>query len=119
VLAGSPDLGTAATQTSAAGTYPITAGLGTLSALNYTFSFVDGTLTVLAAPQLTTVGASANGFVFSFPTVAGLQYQVEYKDNLGSGTWTPLGQPIAGTGSWMNVTNTISVPQRFFRLNVQ
>jgi autotransporter-associated beta strand protein len=117
VLAGSPDLGTAATQTSVAGTYPITASLDTLSALNYTFSFVDGTLTVFAVPQLSTVGVSANGFVFNFPTVAGQQYQVEYSDNLGSGTWTPLGQPIAGTGSSVNVTNTISVPQRFFRLN--
>jgi hypothetical protein len=117
VLTGSPDLNTAATQTSATGTYPITAGAGSLSSLNYTFSFVDGTLTVFAVPQLTTVGVSAGRFMFSFPTVAGLQYQVEYSDNLRSGTWTPSGQPIAGTGSSVNVTNTITVPQRFFRLN--
>jgi len=116
VLTGSPDLNTAATQTSAAGSYPITAGAGSLSALNYTFSFVDGTLTVFAVPQLSTVGVSAGRFVFKFPTVADQQYQVEYSDTLAAGSWLPLDQPIIGTGNWMNVTNTITVPHRYFRL---
>jgi hypothetical protein len=116
VLTGSPDLNTAATQTSAAGSYPITAGAGSLSALNYTFSFVDGTLTVFAVPQLSTVGVSAGRFVFKFPTVADQQYQVEYSDTLVAGSWLPLDEPIIGTGNWMNVTNTITVPHRYFRL---
>ena len=46
VLSGSAELSTSATGASAPGGYTITAAVGTLSATNYTFSFVDGTLTV-------------------------------------------------------------------------
>ena len=46
VLRGAPSLTTTATPASPAGTYPITAASGTLSAANYTFSFVNGSLTV-------------------------------------------------------------------------
>ncbi|MBC8009519.1 MAG: putative Ig domain-containing protein [Burkholderiales bacterium] len=46
VLTGSPTLGTTASVSSAVGSYPITAALGTLSTTNYTFTFADGTLTV-------------------------------------------------------------------------
>ena len=45
-VTGAPDLTTTATTTSPAGSYPITAALGTLAATNYTFTFVNGTLTV-------------------------------------------------------------------------
>ncbi len=45
-VSGSAALSTTATSTSAAGTYPITASIGTLSAANYDFAFVPGTLTV-------------------------------------------------------------------------
>jgi hypothetical protein len=46
VLFGSADLRTSATGASTPGAYTITAAIGTLSATNYTFSFVDGSLTV-------------------------------------------------------------------------
>ena len=46
VLSGAAGLGTAADATSLPGGYTITAAIGTLSAANYTFVFVDGTLTV-------------------------------------------------------------------------
>jgi hypothetical protein len=52
VLGGSPSLTTTATASSGAGTYPITAALGTLTAANYTFAFVNGTLSVVAAPPV-------------------------------------------------------------------
>jgi sugar lactone lactonase YvrE len=45
-LSGSPAESTTATQGSPVGTYPITITQGTLSAANYTFSFVNGTLTI-------------------------------------------------------------------------
>jgi uncharacterized repeat protein (TIGR01451 family) len=47
VLSGAPDLTTPAILSSPAGTYPIAATNGTLSATNYAFSFTNGTLTVL------------------------------------------------------------------------
>jgi len=43
---GQPVLMTTATSKSAAGTYPITITAGTLAAANYSFTFVNGTLTV-------------------------------------------------------------------------
>jgi len=46
VLTGAPLLTTTATLASPAGSYPITAAIGTLAANNYTFSFANGTLAV-------------------------------------------------------------------------
>jgi len=46
VVTGAAALGTTATSTSPVGSYPITAAQGTLAASNYTFSYVNGTLTV-------------------------------------------------------------------------
>jgi hypothetical protein len=43
---GAPKLTTTATKSSAVGNYPITVTAGTLAATNYTFSYVNGTLTV-------------------------------------------------------------------------
>ena len=52
VLGGSPALSTTATTSSPIGTYPITPAPGTLTAANYTFTFVNGTLNVVAAPTI-------------------------------------------------------------------
>jgi hypothetical protein len=48
VVAGLPALGTTATTSSPAGSYPITVMIGTLAAANYQFAFVNGTLTISA-----------------------------------------------------------------------
>ena len=48
VVRGKPTLRTTAVKTSPAGKYPIIVALGTLSASNYDFSLVNGTLTVIA-----------------------------------------------------------------------
>jgi hypothetical protein len=54
VVTGAASLTTTATTTSPVGTYPITAALGTLAASNYSFTFVNGTLTVTqATPSIT------------------------------------------------------------------
>ncbi|HEX7653093.1 MAG TPA: MBG domain-containing protein, partial [Verrucomicrobiae bacterium] len=47
VLSGVPSLTTSADSQSPTGTYPILAGLGTLTSTNYAFNFVAGTLTVV------------------------------------------------------------------------
>jgi hypothetical protein len=46
VLSGAPNESTTAKQGSQPGTYPITISQGTLGAANYTFKFVNGTLTI-------------------------------------------------------------------------
>ena len=53
VLSGAPSLTTTATTSSPVGTYTITAAQGTLAAANYTFTFVDGSLTVNPIPTIT------------------------------------------------------------------
>jgi N-acetylneuraminic acid mutarotase len=60
VLSGSPSLAAAVTPYSAPSTYPITAGLGTLAAADYSFQFVNGTLTVSQASTGTSLTVSAS-----------------------------------------------------------
>ena len=119
VLIGSPNLSTLAAPDSPPASYPIIASVGTLSATNYTFAFVNGTLTVLALPQLTADSTSGNYFVFSFPTVSNQNYQVEYNTNLVLGSWLPFGSVITGNDAFVSVTNGMIDPQEFFRLNLQ
>jgi hypothetical protein len=54
-VTGAADVSTTADVGSAAGTYAITAAIGTLTATNYQFTFVDGTLTVTKAVLTVTV----------------------------------------------------------------
>jgi hypothetical protein len=68
VLSGAPSLTTTATTSSPVGAYPIATTVGTLSAANYSFTFVNGTLSVVAAPTvvLTTTatlsGSASSGY---------------------------------------------------------
>ncbi len=65
-VTGSPVLGTAATQSSGAGTYAITVGAGTLAAANYDFpNLVAGTLTITPAPL--TITADDQSMVYGAP----------------------------------------------------
>jgi hypothetical protein len=59
VLSGSPLLTTTATTSSPAGLYPITTTVGSLTAANYTFAFVNGTLSVIQAPSVSLAPSSA------------------------------------------------------------
>jgi hypothetical protein len=90
---------------------------GTFAQGNYTNSFVNGTLSVLAPPSLT-VTVISNKYVLKFPTLSGQIYQLQSTTNLAAAGWSPLGGSIAGTGSTTNVTNAITVPESFFRLQI-
>jgi hypothetical protein len=73
-------------------------------------------LTVVTSPIILSPVFSSNRLLFSFATVAGQTYVVEYKNQLTNGNWTPL-QTNAGNGGTATVTNLLSAsPQRFFRL---
>ncbi len=110
-------LSTIATTNSPVGTYPITAS-GAV-APNYTITYNNGTLTVVAVPQLSTLSISGNQFIFSYPTLSGQLYQVEYKDSMAPATnWNNMGSPVPGNGSSITATNAISGPKRFFRIDV-
>jgi hypothetical protein len=90
---------------------------GTFSQGNYSDIFVDGTLTVLGAPELT-LTALGNQYVLSFPSVSGQMYQLQSKTNLALAGWSSLGGTINGTGGTVNVTNSIAGPQSFFQLQM-
>ena len=85
-VTGTPSLTTTATAASVPGTYPVTAAIGTLAAVNYSFAFVNGTLTVTQAATTTTI---TNAAALVNVTMVGQSYAV---------TWTtsPVA-PSAGT----------------------
>ena len=60
VLGGSPAFLTSATSSSPLGTYPITVSAGSLTATNYTFTFMPGTLTIINPVQLATAAIGLN-----------------------------------------------------------
>src|SRR5664280_2883937 len=106
VLSGSPSLTTDAPQNPPVGTYNIFAAQGTLGAANYTFAFVNGTLTVNAAvaqitapPKNSMFSGDTVTFTWSHETNA-----VSYQLWLGT---TPGAQDIASVTT-SNLTTTIS-----------
>ena len=76
-------------------------------------------ITAASTPVLSVVSGTVTDFAFSFDTLAGKIYFIEYKDLLDDPAWQPL-QSFLGTGSPALVTNSIdNIPQRFFRLRVE
>ena len=71
VVSGSPSLTTTPATPTAPGSYTITAALGTLSATNYSFTFVNGTLLINPPPTATAVATGDTRTVTepSFPAV--------------------------------------------------
>ena len=76
-------------------------------------------VTVVLPPQLGGVSLGGNQLIFTWPGYAGLNYQLEYSDDLAVPGWMPLGTAIPGTGSNISVTNRLDMSsQRFFRLRL-
>ncbi len=58
-------------------------------------------------------------FTITVATVAGVGYQVEYKQDLGHPLWQPWGGPHVGTGAPLVVTNTLDpTTNHFFRVRL-
>jgi hypothetical protein len=91
-VTGEPDLTTAATLASPAGDYPITCALGTLTATNYSFTLVDGTLTVSEVPDTFSVNFYAYG---ALPVEAQPQVLMEEGEPAGLADWF--------TSGWANI----------------
>jgi MBG domain (YGX type)/Bacterial Ig-like domain (group 3)/Galactose oxidase, central domain len=62
VVSGSPRLNTSATAASGVGVYPITAAQGTLTASNYSFRFVNGSLTINKAHLTVTADSQSRAY---------------------------------------------------------
>lgn len=79
----------------------------------------DGGGVCVAAPVILPPVRNGSNMSFSFATVSGSTYIVQYTDSLGSPNWQTL-QTIPGDGSVHTATVPLSSPaRRFFRLLVQ
>jgi PKD repeat protein len=71
------------------------------------------------APTILGPAISGTNFTFSFQSVAGKTYVVQYEDDLQSASWLTL-QTIPGDGTLKTVVTPIAAsPRRFYRLSVQ
>jgi len=121
VLSGLPSLTTTATSASPVGTYTITAAMGTLSATNYSFSFVNGTLTVVAyptvsnsfgAPIIPLGGATSLSFTITNPSANVIPLTgIAFSDTLPSGlvVATPNGLTSTCTGTQLASVSTTAI----------
>jgi glucuronoarabinoxylan endo-1,4-beta-xylanase len=109
-------LTTTAVANSPAGAYPITASGA--AATNYTFDYVAGTLTITAPPQLSSLNGGATGLGLTFPTLVGQTYQLLIKTNLTDPVWTPVGDPMPGTGDSVSITNNFGAASGFYILQI-
>jgi hypothetical protein len=72
----------------------------------------------MSSPPVT-AQASGTNLLLSCATIAGLNYQVQFKTNLASASWLPLGAAFPGTGGPVTFTNGL-VPSTecFYRLMI-
>jgi hypothetical protein len=98
VLGGTASVTTTATASSAVGSYPITAAIGTMVDANYTFTFVPATLTVNAVPLTVTVNSATKVYGAALPTFTGIVNGIVNGDTLG-GTLIVTYAPTTATAS--------------------
>jgi hypothetical protein len=82
---------------------------------------IDNLSFSVSVPQPVSLSAQTSGtnLLLNWPGVAGQTYQLEYKDNLTDPAWTPVGDPVSGTGGALTLTNsTGDSAQRFFHLRL-
>ncbi len=123
VVSGVPALSTTATSASSAGAYPITVSTGTLAAANYSFLYVNGTLTLQPANQaaltliaaspltynqsetLSVTGGSTNGAVSYFATGPCTVTGAQLTANSGTGACL-VTATMAGNSEYNSVSST-------------
>jgi hypothetical protein len=97
-VTGAPLISTTATTASDTGSYPITAGLGALSAVNYSFSFVNGTLTVNAAALTVTANDASRSYGATNPAFTATIIGIQNGDDItAAGTTAATDSSPAGT----------------------
>lgn len=98
-VTGAPSLVTDAVATSPVGTYAITASSGTLASANYSFNYVDGTLSVTKAPLTVTANNASREYgsadSFAGYVISGFRNGETESGLRGSGDLS--GQPVLST----------------------
>ncbi|MGD0445885.1 MAG: MBG domain-containing protein [Edaphobacter sp.] len=100
VVTGTPALTTTATTSSPAGSYPITAAVGTLAAANYTFTFGAGALTI-------TPSIFAGKAMAGTEPVAGASVQLYAAGTSGNGS---AGTPLLTSAITTDSTGAFEIP---------
>jgi hypothetical protein len=109
VLSGAADLATPVTPSTPPGVYPITVSTGTLSATNYNFNFVNGTLTVIGPATM-----SGNSITVTFAGNPTQTYYIQASADLMD--WQTIATNIADQNGMVSFTDTITnAPSRFYR----
>ena len=78
---------------------------------------IDG-FQIQPAPMKISASASGANSKISFPTQTGLNYQVQYKNNLTDSGWTQLGIPIAGNSGIQSASDLANRTSRFYRVQI-
>jgi len=105
-VSGAPSLSTPATPASPVGTYPITVAAGSLSASNYTFTLVDGTLTVTGG-TVPDVSWTPQGPII-YGTPLGTNQLNATSSVPGMFVYAPTNGAVLNTGT--NVLNVVFTP---------
>ncbi len=82
----------------------------------YYFGLDDVSVLPIPMPSFTSFTAENNSFAFSWISLPGVSYQVQYATNLSGANWLILGTNLATTGttSFTNINN--GTPQCFYRI---
>ena len=72
----------------------------------------------LPAPVLTNVVLNGIQFSFSFNSVNGRAYPVEYKTNLNQAGWFLL-RVETGNGGVITIQDPVATPRRFYQVRVE
>lgn len=68
------------------------------------------------APVLQGVTQSGSTLSFSWNTVTGQTYQVQYNTDLAGSNWANLGSPVPGTGNPATASDSTTNAQTFYRV---
>jgi len=110
-----------ATNDSPVGTYPIVAALVDPDdrQTNYAVTLNNGTLSVVAPPNIQSVRQSGSSFTFIWSATVNQTYQIQSKTNLTQSIWAAVGTTITATNSTMTSAESIGTnTQQFYRIVV-
>jgi Pro-kumamolisin, activation domain/Viral BACON domain len=84
---------------------------------NYYFGLDDIALLPIPTPTFRAVALTNNAIQFTWNSLAGLIYQVQYTTNLDQPDWINLDSPLTATGYTSTATNSLgSDTRRFYRI---
>jgi len=83
------------------------------------FALDDVSVVPIPLPSFQSISQSSGAVNFTWTTLAGLAYQIQYKTNLTSANWINLGGHTNATGATMSASDLIgSASKRFYRISL-